>query len=449
MDLPKPNWLIWKLLVALCVCVSSGNVCNGQEDAQRRFLSETIVLLKAGHVTDDQLGKLETLASDNSEYRQIAAQTACLLRLKRGEYPAALSALELARSNTATSPKEDSSSDTPDTLTWANQRLMLWLAMEEGQGDKANELLKSMVKSSLQIQERHVAHGRLNAQILGTLCAMAKYDTTPEGIPQATLSKAIELMSNHPRKSLALAFEDSYKRTYDQIGKIEASMREVEKLSDRDLQEKHRVLKTQFEKMQNDLQVACASHQEARTKSKEIDKLIVSVRKYAMDVRSTLENTEEPDKPKPPVEPKKPESKESKDVGGRTIRVPPSESAMNAYRQAYARFEAQLRTYPVRLAEWSQRNELRKQRLADEFAAANTRLGQLSQTERAQTQTVRELSDAEKLKQAEHDEQKLQIQGIGLAIESRTKSVKRLHSPSLYPCIDWPSEAQRLLKSLL
>ncbi len=434
----RMNFVFTLVLAAL----ASDGVLHGQEGSERKPLSEALAGLRKGGISDENLAQLDAIAQSDSPKAALARQIACLSRLQRGDYRSVWSVV---------SKLPAGSSSGSESLDWADQRVLLYLAMEAKRSEQATELLKSAVKRSLGVQERSVGEGRLDAMFLGVLCALAKADSSSDRIDPQVVSKAIEAMAKHPRKSLASAFGESYQGTATHIAQLESSMNSVGNLSDSEMAAELSKAKSRFDKAVEALKDAFDALAEGKKQAQNLDKGITAAKKLSMQIYHTLINTEEPGRPQMPVPPSKPNTEIKRDSKGKEInRTPPSQTEMNDYNRALNKYQAELQSYPFRLADWARRNEARQQRLASELMAAKVRLEALEVTDKEQAEIVRELTATHSQKQQDHADAQRHLRGIEFAKEQRSDpgSFKGIYRPSLYRSIDWGSESDRLLKEL-
>lgn len=114
---------------------------GAQEIPDKQFLFEALAALKPGEISEDQLARLDAMARGSSPFANVASQTACFSRLQRGDYRGLWSALSNAIEGNAA--QEASLTNTPETMAWANERLLLYLAMEARRSEQATALLPS------------------------------------------------------------------------------------------------------------------------------------------------------------------------------------------------------------------------------------------------------------------------------------------------------------------
>jgi hypothetical protein len=250
---------------------------GAQEIPEKQFLFQTLGAFKTGEISEDQLRRLDAIAQGSSPFAKVAAQTVCLSKLQRGDYRGLWSAVSNA--SEGNSPKSESDANTPETMAWANERILLYLAIEAHRSEQAAELLKSAVKRSLDIPDQFVAHGRLDAAFLGALCASAKSDTAKDRIAPELVTKAMDLMSKHPHKSLSMAFEESYQVVAKHLGQLESSMSLVAGLSDKDLDAELSKAQMQFQNANGVYKEASEGLAQGKKQSIAIDKDVQATRK--------------------------------------------------------------------------------------------------------------------------------------------------------------------------
>lgn len=440
--LPAVLALTWLLILP-----PQGGVA--QDVPEKQFLFQSLAALKTGDVPTEKLDGLTAMAQGSSRYAKVAAQAASFAKIQKGQYAGLWPAISKAIQER--SAPRDSESSTPDTMSWANHRLLLYLAMQAHRSKQASELIESGVQRSLEINELHVALGRLDAEFLGVICALAKSDTGKDPVSSEFVSKATELMSKHPRKSLATAFNESYEKIAKQLGQLESSMKLVETLSDSDLGAELSKAKLQFQNASDAFKESSEGLAEGKKQSIALDKGITATRKLCAQIYQTLNNTQEPGKPEPPVPPRKPETKTKRDSKGKVISEDrPSQSEMNEYNRKYQKYVSDMQSYPMRLAEWARRNEARQQRLAGELMEAKMKLVGLESSDKEQTEKVRQLTATNAQKQQLFAEAQRHLQGVEYVQEQRRdpENFKGIYRPSLYRTIDWPSESDRLLKEM-
>ncbi|MCE2811787.1 MAG: hypothetical protein LW850_15490 [Planctomycetaceae bacterium] len=434
-------------LATLLMCPPQGGVA--QDVPEKQFLFQSLAALKTGEVPSDKIDRLTSMAQGSSRYAKVASQTASFAKIHKGQYAGLWPAISKAIQES--SAQADSESSTPQTMSWANHRLLLYLAMEAHRSKQASELIESAVKRSLQISDEHVALGRLDAEFLGVICALAKSDMGKDPIAPEFVSKATELMSKHPRKSLATAFNEAYEKIAKQLAHLESSMKLVETLSDSDLGAELSKAKLQFQNASDNFKESSEGLAEGKKQSIALDKGIAATRKLCAQIYQTLNNTQEPGKPEPPVPPRRPETKTKRDSKGNVIDEDrPSQSQINEYNREYQKYLSDKQSYPIRLAEWARRNEARQQRLASELMEARTKLVGLESSDKEQTEKVRQLTATNAQKQQLFVEAQRHLQGVEFAQEHRRdpENFKGIYRPSLYRSIDWASESDRLLKEL-
>jgi hypothetical protein len=422
---------------------------GAQEIPEKQFLFQTLGAFKTGEISEDQLRRLDAIAQGSSPFAKVAAQTVCLSKLQRGDYRGLWSAVSNA--SEGNSPKSESDANTPETMAWANERILLYFAIEAHRSEQAAELLKSAVKRSLDIPDQFVAHGRLDAAFLGALCALAKSDTAKDRIAPELVTKAMDLMSKHPHKSLSMAFEESYQVVAKHLGQLESSMSLVAGLSDKDLDAELSKAQMQFQNANGVYKEASEGLARGKKQSIAIDKDVQATRKLCAQIYQTLNTTEEPGRPKHPVKPQKPEGRTERDSKtGRTREIPPDPGKVATYQREYRQYLADMQSYPIRFAQWSARNEARQQRLSKELMESRTKLGGLEQSHKEQIETVRQLSASQLQEQQRFTEAQRHLPGVEFAREQRSNpsGFKGIYRPSLYRAIDWPAESDRLLKEL-
>ena len=128
----------------------------------------------------------------------------------------------------------------------------------------------------------------------------------------------------------------------------------------------------------------------------------------------------------------------------------PCQHKIAQYQRDYRQFLADLQSYPMRFAQWSSRNEARRQRLSKELVEARTKLGGLEQSHKDQIETVRQLKASNAQEQQLFTEVQCHLRGIEFAQEQRSNPGKfrGIYRPSLYLTIDWLAESERLIQEL-
>lgn len=123
---------------------------------------------------------------------------------------------------------------------------------------------------------------------------------------------------------------------------------------------------------------------------------------------------------------------------------------MNRYRGQLAKYNADLQSYPFRFAQWSQRNEERKVRLANQIMVAKAKLVELQKEHAIQLDRVGALEKSHSLEICRHKDVKWRLRGLELSRAQREspQGFESLYRPSLYQAIDWQAESDRLLKEL-
>lgn len=416
----------------------------GQEKADKPLMSKAITSLKnSAPAPEEMLKGLERISQGESSYAKVARQTVCMLKLRQGDYRSIWAVLSQLPKPTTTQQAE--------SLEWADQRILLWLSMEARRNDRASELLKAAVVRSLAIDEKSVSRGRLDADFLGVLCAIAKSDPSQDRINESVVAKAIELMAKHPRQSLAQAFNRSFQGTCQEIRHLESAINSVEQLVDSEFEMELAKAKTAFEQASEALEQSTGELAATKKLAKDLDASITKTKKYGIQTQNLLYNTEESGKPSPPEVPKKPESKfERTGPKGERIEIPPSASEMNRYRGQLAKYNADLQSYPFRFAQWSQRNEERKVRLANQIMVAKAKLVELQKEHAMQLDRVGALEKSHSLEICRHKDVKWRLRGLELSRAQREspQGFESLYRPSLYQAIDWQAESDRLLKEL-
>ena len=124
--------------------------------------------------------------------------------------------------------------------------------------------------------------------------------------------------------------------------------------------------------------------------------------------------------------------------------------AEQKYQQNLVEYQRELATYPARLAEWNQRNEIRKKRLADAHLQAKENTVVLKKQEDELQQRVKDREEEVEKANREIKSIRSKLQSFDSLLAQRKEGdrFKGIYRPSLFQSVDWSAEADRLLKEL-
>lgn len=388
-----------------------------QGPSETLVISEAIVQIKVGKASDEMLSQLDIIANSSSHRHDIARQTACFLGIRRGDYKrvwAVVSKLAIV------SPNNENS------LYDADQRLLLWLTMEAGLTQQASELIDAAIHRSLDIPDRMVVLAKIDARLLGVLCALASDDSRPQRIELDRVTRWVDSMTNHPRKSLGTAFRQSFDQTIEQKKKVEQGYHTLQRLTDPELTAMRTQVKESLDQLSKELADAKKSLSKARFKLKDAEAETAKAQRQIRKYYYLLTETEEPGRPKQP----------SSTYSGKGD----NEDRKNRDRCA---------EYQSAMSSWTKRNNIRKSQLSQRLTDSQM---QYEKTKKDESPIRRSIfyKDAV-VDRLESELSSVRLLETSLSIvqsQRRQEPFKGFNRPSLYPCIDWSVESDRLLKEL-
>lgn len=415
------------------------------DDAQaKKTLSVAIRYLDDEQSPDAiEIEKLLQDVDSSSPLSPIAIQAAGFLYIKSNEYSKAWKIL---------SRQNDSLDRASQSLKLGHDRLMLWLALESGQTEKATELFKKLVKQLLANDNSSASEQRILADFLGRICAIILEDSNPKSIPHELIRQAIARIESHESKATTQQFRAQLDEVLPAAKALAEIHDQILSLSDQDAAAKLLQARKDMESARINLENTRSDWESERNNLRQANEALSNQEKQTRKLLHLLRNTEEPGRPRPPtLHAKRPtEPKGSRyDANASKNDWDRYDRDMRKYRQEESEYLRDLQTFPARLADWQDRNAKRQQRLNADHAQSSAGIPPLQAAADAQRKLFEPFEQAKSRSELESKKAEQDVRFIEASIQAKTSDNKRsIHRPSLFPVLDYASESERLISAM-
>ena len=422
-----------RLTIYGLVLLSAISVISIADDTQtRKTLSVAI-----HHLEDEQpqnaveIDEFLQGFDSSSPLRPIAIQTGGFLFIQSKEYSKAWKLL--SRENDAMVRESLS-------LQLGHDRLMLWLALESGQTEKATQLFKKLVKQLLSNSEASVNEKRILADFLGRICAIAGEDSHPKSLSQDLIRQAISRIESQESKSVARAFRSMLDKIQPAGKELTDIHAKITMLSDQDATATLDLAKKDLESTKTESQTILRAWESDQKTLRKTNDALKEHERQTRKLFYLLRNTEEPGRPELPSKPREPSEPYDESA---------NKSKWYEYNADMREYNTDLRTYPARLADWQDRNAKRQLRLTVEHAQSVAQTPALQAAVKAQQQIFDPINKAKLETELSLEKAERGVRFIEASIQTKTSGNNRsIHRPSLFPVLDYASESERLISAM-
>jgi len=399
--------------------------------------------------------KVEEILSQiplQSPYRPVAAQAASIVHIQQNEFSKAWKCL---KSNPI------KSSSTPH-LQLGQHQLKLWLLLEADSKQDAEEIFEKIVglasADTLESSQRVAL-----IEDLGALIGMLDADEQQKAIPGETIRKAKSTLGALASKSDASRFLTEWEKSNQHGIALLARVEELRSLSFDEAKAVVSSLETELVDAKTNVE---SIKERTEQETNAIDE-IEMIRKQLFATKKVLNNEwnkETEGKPRPPVAPKIPVEpkttyKTDKDTGRRVVVDEPSETEkreyrrkMDKYRTEQRQYEADMQSFPARIADWQQKDQQRRTALRAQMQQVSADISSKDkEIKEAKNQirlgTVAELKEA--VSQQNGLSEKMLVSQFALTdVSDSADKAKSSIRPSRFSLIDYAQEESRLSKLL-